>query len=486
MYLDPEFMIRKTLLACTGLLSLAFPTQAQKYFGVATGDYLPTKSVYLNPALIAHSKLKWSVDVFSVNADVNQNYGTINTNGIVKTISEGNINLNAIDKMITKKGNKSQLDLMGGLDVNVLNAYVSLKNKHHLGFNYRVRTIANLHDYDPSLISGLLGASALDVNNMRINMNSWSELGISYASQLWQNEKYTFAVGGTVKYLGGLNYMGANIKSVKGTVTADPNSNNKGNINADAINLNASVSSGTGADFGSNILNRAKAIFDGTASGIGADLGITFEIKKVPAVAKGKKNNIVEPTTGYKWRFSAAVMDLGMMNYKNTTNLAANGSGVLSVDSVTDNYNEISDLRNYLDRSGVSTEYENKTGKQRIATPASIVLGADYNVDDKFFVNANFIYGFVPGNNSYSPMTATQLTVTPRFENNLVTFGLPLTYNFFTESFKAGLGIRVSGLYLGTDDALALLGSKNSKGFNVYCGAQIPIAKKKGNSKNSK
>lgn len=476
-------MMKKITLASSLLLSLSISANAQRYFGVATGDYLPTKSVYLNPALIADSKLKWSVDLFSLNATIDQNYGTINTDGIFKAMTSSDFSLNTIDKMLTK-GDRERFDLMAGFDVNVLNAYASFKNKHHFGLNYRVRTAANIRDYDAAIFTSLYGSdestTALNVSNMRLNVNSWSELGLSYATTLWQNDKAAFSFGATAKYLGGLSYMGANIGEVRGTFNSDPTNVTRGTINADAIRLNASTSNNMDQDF-NGILNRAKALFDGTASGFGGDLGFTYVIKQNPSKINyemdGRTDNIDPTKSRYKWRFSAAVTDLGMINYKNTTNFTANGAGVLSVDSISDRVDNFSELRGYMSRRGISTTYQDKTGTQRIYLPASIVLGADYNINNKFFANATYIHGFVPNTESFSPFTASQLTVTPRFEQKIVTIGLPLTYNFFTENFKAGLGVRVSGFYFGTDDALALVGSKNSKGVNMYFGAQIPIVK---------
>lgn len=476
-------MNKKFTLIGTALLSLSLAANAQRYFGVATGNYLPTRSVYLNPALIADSKLKWSVDLFSFNAGIDQNYGTINSSGIMNTLSEGDFNLNSIDKMLTK-GDRDRFDLMGGLDVSILNAYASFKNKHHFGLSYRVRTTANLRDYDANFFNSLFGASAgttsLNVRDMRLNLNSWSEIGVTYATTIWQDERYAFSFGATAKYLGGLSYMGSNIGEIRGNIVTDPTTN-KTFINADAIRLMASTSASLDQGVGQSFLQRVGSLFDGTASGFGGDLGFTFDIKQKPSKLTyemdGRTDNVDPAINRYKWRFSAAVTDLGMINYRNTTNLAANGSGVLDADSLEANMDNVGDLRGYLQRSGINTDYVENTGTQRIFTPAAIVLGVDHNINDKFFVNATYIQGFVPSTESYAPLTASQVTLTPRFENKLLTVGLPLTYNFFTESMKAGLGIRFSGLYLGTDDALALAGSNSAKGVNFYFGAQIPIAK---------
>ena len=52
--------------------------QAQRYLGVATGNWSGTNGLYLNPANIADSRHKFVVDLFSVNLGMNNNMATVN------------------------------------------------------------------------------------------------------------------------------------------------------------------------------------------------------------------------------------------------------------------------------------------------------------------------------------------------------------------------------------------------------------------------
>jgi outer membrane protein OmpA-like peptidoglycan-associated protein len=489
-FLNANFMMKKSTILAIALLAGSATANAQRYFGVSTGNYLPTKTVFLNPALIADSKLKWSIDLFSLNATLDQNYGTINTEGgLFKKLTEsGEFDLNTIDKLLTK-GDRERFDLLGGLDVSIFNIYASFKNKHHFALTNRVRTMAAIRNYDASFFNNLFnvngGVTSINVRDMRVNVNVWSELGLTYASTLWQNEKSALSFGATLKYLGGLSYMGTNITELNGTYSPDPADPDQTILTANSIRLNGSTSAdlnnnGSVAD---NIFQRATSIFDGNSSGFGADFGLTYEILQKPSSIRyemnGRKDNINPEKNRYKVRFSAAITDLGTINYKNTTNLTANGGGVLSTDSLGDKFGNLDELRAYLASRGVQTDYHSGTGTQKINLPGSLVFGVDYNINNAFYANATYIHGFVPSTTSLSPFASSQLTITPRYEKNIVTVAVPLTYNFFTESMKAGLGLRLSGLYLGTDDAYALLANNKAKGVNFYLGAQIPFAKKK-------
>jgi hypothetical protein len=54
-------MMRKLLLATTLMLSVISSSFAQRYLGVATSNWSGTNALYLNPALMAGSRVKWSI-----------------------------------------------------------------------------------------------------------------------------------------------------------------------------------------------------------------------------------------------------------------------------------------------------------------------------------------------------------------------------------------------------------------------------------------
>ena len=75
------------------------------------------------------------------------------------------------------------------------------------------------------------------------------------------------------------------------------------------------------------------------------------------------------------------------------------------------------------------------------------------------------------GNSYYN-----QLTITPRYDTRLFSVGLPLTYSMLSNSFKAGIGVRVSGFFFGSDDMMALF-ANHQYGFNFYVGGCVPFYK---------
>lgn len=475
-------MIRKCTLAALFLTSLAPALQAQHYLGVATGNYLPTKSVFLNPALLSDSRVKWSVDIFSFNAGIDQSYGTINASNIVDRLvnSDGNFNIGDI----LTRGNKKTFDINGPLlGVNVLNIYANFNNKHSFALTNRVRFATQLRDYDSDFFntifsSGNGGNISVNAKNMNFNINSWTETGLSYATEIYANAHHSLSLGLSLRYLNGVGYAGNGIQSIVGNY----NEANK-TITVQSLSLNASTNLYDQNTFDGSFADVFNSMFGGKSSGLSGDVGFvyqwtpnsakyTYEMDNKPDRRNPEKNI-------YKLRLSTSVVDIGAISYKDARNYGVSGSGTLNTDSMGDKFDNYDELKDYLNSRGFTVN-EGTATKTRINMPTSLALGADWNFENGFYVNATFIGSlYKPAYNNYSPYNFSQLTLTPRYEDKIITVGLPLTYNFTSQSMKAGLGVRISGLYFGTDDGLALLGSNKAKGANFYFGLQVPFNKKK-------
>ncbi|WP_222165968.1 OmpA family protein [Edaphocola aurantiacus] len=474
-------MMKKCTLTLLALAALTPTLTAQHYLGVATGNYLPTKSVFLNPALLSDSRVKWSIDVISVNGGIDQNYGTINSSNIFNKLLNDDKNYNIGD--IVTKGDRQKFDINGPLvSVNVLNIYASFKDKHNFALTNRVRFANQLRDYNSAFFNTIFSSNngniAVNAQNMNFNINAWTETGLSYATNLFTKPTSSLSLGVSLRYLSGIGYGGNSIQSIVGNY----NESNK-TITVQSMSLNASTNL-----YNSNILNGNfndlfNSMFSGKSSGIGGDIGLVYQW--APDAAKytyemdGSPNRRNPEKDIYKLRFSASVIDIGAIAYKDSRNYGVSGIGTLNVDSLGDKFNNYDELKSYMASRGFTVN-DGAATRTRINMPTSLVLGADWNIKNGFYANATFIGSLMkPAYDNYSPYNFSQLTITPRYENKILTVGLPLTYNFTSESMKAGLGIRVSGLYFGTDDGLALLGGNSAKGANFYFGLQVPFHKKK-------
>ena len=109
--------------------------------------------------------------------------------------------------------------------------------------------------------------------------------------------------------------------------------------------------------------------------------------------------------------------------------------------------------------------------------PTALVLQADYNFENYFYVSGQYTHGF-----SRNLMMGIQrphvLNITPRYERIWFEVSFPLAlYNF--QEFRTGLMVRFAGISLGTDKLGTILAITNVTGFDFYFHVAIKIHKKR-------
>src|SRR6202012_2301267 len=76
----------RKLLLFAAFAAISLIGNAQNYAGYNTSNYTGVNSVFFNPGNVADSRYKWSVNLVSVNATVSNDYATLKTSGLFKTI----------------------------------------------------------------------------------------------------------------------------------------------------------------------------------------------------------------------------------------------------------------------------------------------------------------------------------------------------------------------------------------------------------------
>jgi len=150
------------------------------------------------------------------------------------------------------------------------------------------------------------------------------------------------------------------------------------------------------------------------------------------------------------------------------------GNGIVTADGIANNVRSYDDFKNYVINQGFNADLTKSDTKLHM--PTRLLLSADYNVYSNLYVNATFT-GNLTNMRNYGNGYYDQITVTPRFDISWVSIGLPVTYSSLSGTMKAGLGLRVSGFFVGSDDMLALV-AKKQYGFNFYVGGYVPLNKR--------
>ena len=469
----------KKLLYILGFMCLCGSNAgAQYYLGVATGDWSSTTSLYLNPANIAERGERIAIDVFSVNAGVDNNLGHLSSSGGIM----GAINRGSTDNLFSYDNTATFSLLAPHAEVHGPGVIFAINRKHSLALTSRIRGFYQFNNFDRSLYRTLVDPNYVvngDVNLTSKNFNYtghlWSEIALSYGGVIFEKGIHKIKVGATVRYLGGIGYVGF-----------------KGN-NLDVHYKNGSdtlSASNSDIEFASNLLTTKNALLNGFSNnsllseffgpkagmGIGADFGIVYDIS--PKFYHGWSTSA---NANYFVRVSASVVDLGAITYGagNNSNAVLTGNGYITGKGLSDNVSNFTDFKNYAIRQGFDADTTHSATK--VYMPATFKMGADINVWWHFYANLLYVAN-ITNRNNFGNSYYNQFTITPRFDSRLISFGLPFTFDKLTNSMKTGFGLRVSGFFCGSDDFLALF-SNNQYGFNFYAGGYLPLGHPKAKEK---
>ncbi|MBA3827527.1 MAG: OmpA family protein [Taibaiella sp.] len=477
--------MKRSLLLGLALL-IVIVANAQRYLGIATSDWSATNSVYLNPANIADSRTKFSIDLFSVNVGVDNDLGTINTSNFASKFYKGDsVNINDIFKY----SNKGAFNMIAPYaEVRGPGFMWNIDHKNSIALTTRIRGINQFTNVsqdlyrtilDPSYAKGANGDYTLNSGKFNWTAATWSEIGVTYARVLVDNGRNMLKAGVTVRYLGGIGYV-----SMQGN-----------NLDGHYYKANDSLQlTNTDLHFASNIISTQNQLSNGISNadllsrffgsnggkGVGGDIGLVYEFRpdynNYYYDMDGQTHITDYSKNRYKLRFAASVTDIGFINY-NTNNRTGSISGTGSIKGADlgNNISNYSEFKTYAQTRGFTVDSNSSSTKVHL--PAALLLSADYRIGGNFYVNATYINNLVDryqvGNAYYN-----QITVTPRYDTRVFSVGVPISYSMLANDLKVGLGARIAGFFIGSDDMLALF-SNNQYGYNIYFGAYIPVNYKK-------
>lgn len=474
--------MKKFTLALGFAALMPMVSSAQRYLGIATGNWSGTNSLYLNPANVADNRHKFSIDLVSFNMGFDNNVVKAGFKDVADAITEAGDDGGGLGSIFDFKGAKNgKASLLGPtFEVRGPGFMASIGRKHGIALTTRMRFMMQAHNMDASLFQKLIDedVDGIDINQpfvvdpFNATLNAWSEVGITYGAVIYENDQHQIKGGVTGRLIRGAGYF---------------------SIVNDNLNIRYRDAQGTievensGFEYGSNMVNTedlSKNLLKSTGKGFGLDLGLVYEWRPNAARYRydmdGKTGLIDKSKNVYKLKFSAAVTDIGSMTYKENNssayfrNVPANSTAIINAQELGENISNFDEFRGYLATRGIATD-SNINNETKVGLPTALVVSVDYNIWQRLYVSATYIGNMASrskmGNSYYN-----QFTVTPRIDTRVVSLAMPITYNTLASSMYLGLGVRFGGFFVGSDN---LLGLSNNKGLNGYMGFNVPIAKKK-------
>ncbi len=475
----------KKLVIAFFIVACAAHANAQLLFTEANSQWAGTNSLYLNPANGADNHVKISVDILSFNAGVDNSLGTLQSSNILSRYRNNQpLTTNQIFNF-NGQGSFNMLAPYG--EVRGPGIMYAINDKNTIAITTRVRAFNQFSNFDQSVYRTITDPSfnsntdyTFSSKNYNWTAQMWSEVGLSYSTVLYQNEHHEIKGGLTVRYLGGIGYA-----SIKGK-----------NLDAHFYAKNDSMAvNNTDLEYGSNVINPTRDIsagiqlsdimnsfFGGQLGGAGAGGDIGFIYEWSPASEHNHYEmdgkHYKDPNkSSYKLKISAAVTDIGAIVYKGS-NFTANftGNGYLGGNDIITNFKSYDNFRDYATAHGFNIDSTSKHSTT-VHLPTALIVSADYHIATKFYVNATYLANLADrhavGNSYYD-----QVTISPRYDTRLVSVSVPVTYSTLNDHVNVGLGFRVSGFFIGSDNMLALF-SDQQYGFNLHVGGFVPINRRK-------
>lgn len=447
--------ILATLLVFTSFIS----ANAQSYLGFYHDNYAGVQGVLFNPASIVDSRFKTDINLLSASASAGNDIYGVKLLDVFKTGYD-------FDKE-AKKYFSNNNNAVFNADVMGPSFMFNIAPKHSLAVFTRARAFGNVLNVNGTLINELTKESRTTFNeinagNPNIAVNSWAEVGLSYAAVLLQKGQHFLKGGLSVKYLQGL--AGAHAQTNNASVKYNLNAINP--LESD-ITTTGSLVYGSSQDFDAN----KDYKFDAQSNGIGLDLGLVYEWRPnfdadVKDVANFKEEN------KYKIRFGLSVTDLGSFvnnqGIRNRYNL-----NTTIKESDYKNADNINDLLN--------AKYTPVSDKSKInsSLPTALHADVDWNIHNKFYLNFNTDFSLVDKAALNQNSITNRLSLTPRYEARWFSFNIPISYMDYSQQALVGVGMRTGIFFIGSSSILTNVISDNSKAADVYLGVKIPVYQKK-------
>ena len=449
----------KKVLASLLVFTSFISANAQSYLGFYHDNYAGVQGVLFNPSSIVDSRFKTDINLISGSASVgNDVYGV----KIMDIFKDGYDFDKQAKKSFTNSNNAVfNADIMGP------SFMFNIAPKHSLAVFTRARAFGNVLNVDGKLINEFSKKTTetFDIQNTgnpTIAVNSWAEIGLSYAAVLMQKGQHFLKGGFSLKYLQGI--AGVHAQSNNSSVKYNVNATNP--LDSD-ITTTGNLVYGSSQDF-----EKIETLeIDAQSKGFGLDLGLTYEWRPDFDASTMDVSNFKE-LNKYKLRIGFSVTDLGSF---------VNNQGVRNRYDLNKTIKE-SDFKNADNNADfLNNTYPKTIDNSKINSnlPTALHADVDWNIHNKFYLNFNSDFSLVDKTALNQNSIANRLSVTPRFEARWFTFSVPVSYMDYSKQPLVGLGLRTGILFIGSSSLLTNVISDNSRAADLYLGLKIPVYQKK-------
>lgn len=430
---------------------------SQSYVGFLTDNYSGVHGVINNPASIADSRFKADINLIGVSALLGNDYFGFNVNDLFDDDYD-------IDD--AKRFPEDENAVFGNVDILGPSFMFNLNEKSAIAVFTRARAFYNINGISGNRVDEL--EDRFDdtqpfnesFNDTYASLNSWAEIGVSYARVLMEKDEHFVKGGISLKYLIGLG----NAYAATNNLSIDYNPTDVIGAEIGSVTSTGDVRYGYSENFEDDLDE-----FEITENGFGVDLGFIYEWRPEADKYKYKDSEgntySYRDVNKYKVKLGLSVTDIGSINY----------GGIEERFDVTGSISQ-ADFEDIEDADDVEANYGvQSTGEsEKAILPTALHFNADWNINQKFYLNLNTDVSLTSKDEANRSRIANMLSLTPRFERKWFTFQMPLSIQQYS-GFQWGAGLRAGPLYVGSGSIISALVSDETKAADIYLGLKVPI-----------
>lgn len=286
------------------------------------------------------------------------------------------------------------------------------------------------------------------VDPFRVGVMGFEEIGLNYAFKK-ETASGSLAFGLTAKYLRG--YEAAFVyNSTSYTMARFPDND----LFGDGLNFEFGYTSG--------IIEESQNGVKPLGTGYSLDLGMVYTIGGLDE--------------GYDWKISAALMDIGQINFTKQTNLHQVSPGAGSVIN-SNNYSffdapeEVDQVVQIFSLETLGDQQASLIGDAfTMWLPSRLNIHVDKALSNDMYLGMVLMQTIAPS--SQTVPNGNLIAFVPRFERRWFGASMPVSmYNF--QKFRVGLSLRLPFLTIGTDHLGSWVSSTNLSGTDIYVAFKI-------------
>ncbi|MDP9041342.1 MAG: DUF5723 family protein, partial [Bacteroidota bacterium] len=372
---------------------------------------------------------------------------------------------------------KSNINSLGYVDVLGPSVMFSLSPKTSIAITSRSRVFANARNLNGNLASaiidpansGITSPVTLNGQNTLVHATGWTEIGASIGQVFTRKESHSFFKGGiSVKYIAGTADSYLTTNGLTGTIPAGGASLTGPASGSISINTtNANFSDYKFSDF-----------FKFNGRGVGGDIGFVYEYR--PNLDYSQYTND-RWANKYKIKIGVALLDVGRIQFNKSNNQAANYAVNIpnGQNFALNNFQgkSVSEFISVLNSNPqFFTPGTAQNSSYNVNLPTTVQANIDYMIVDHFALNLAGQFN-VNSQKDFNLYYYNSYSLTPRWENSLISIELPLNYNDLTQ-FNAGLALRIGPFFIGSGSVISAI-FHDSKQADLHVGLHLGMQWKK-------